>query len=61
MVNRMNHSYFIELTVIVSYFYSVLYTMIQKFGVSKIFFLQQRCTKLGKSDSKDIYNVTKHF
>ncbi len=44
-----------------------LYTIIQKFVVSKIFFkdintfIQQGCIKLIKSDSKDIYNVTKDF
>ncbi len=38
----------------------------KKFGVSKIkknkqTFIQQACFKLINSDSKDIYNVTKHF
>ncbi len=40
---------------------------IQKFGVSKIIlkemstFIHQGCIKLIKSDSKDVYNVTKDF
>ncbi len=43
---------------------TITYTTVQKFGVSMIFkeingFIQQRCTKLIKSECKDIYNVTK--
>ncbi len=43
---------------------SMLCTNIQKFGVSKIFFItliQKRHIKLFKSDSKDTYNVTKNM
>ncbi len=37
-----------------------MYSNVQKFGDSKFFFfIQQVCIKLVKSDSKDIYNITK--
>ncbi len=45
-----------------------IYTTIQKFGVNKIYFLKciniftlQGNIKLIKSDSREIYNVTKGF
>ncbi len=41
---------------------NILYTAVQKCWVTKITKKsQQGCIKLIKSDSKDIYNVTKHF
>ncbi len=36
-----------------------MYSNVQTFGDSKFFFIQQVCIKLVKSDSKDIYNITK--
>ncbi len=40
--------------------YITLYTIVQKFGVSKIFFItfiQQECNKLSKGDCKHIFNI----
>ncbi len=59
----------LKTVVLINIFVETYDNTIQKFGASKIFFLkekittfiQRRCIKLIKSDSKDIYNVTKDF